>query len=58
MAKSSVKPKAAAIWHEQTEKLKKKLSSFAERDLYLENEKMEELLQNFKNKVHHELYRL
>ncbi len=59
MSKSSVKPKATLIWSEQTEKLKQKFSSLTDRDLFLEEGKMEEMLQRLQNKIgksKHELY--
>lgn len=56
MSKSSVKPKAAAIWGKQTEKLRQRLSSITDLTLYFEKEKLAEMLQRIQNNVgNHEL---
>ena len=49
MSKSIIRPKAALLWNEQTEKLKQKLSAFT--DFYFEKEKMEEMIQRLRGKV-------
>lgn len=49
MSESSIKPKVMTIWCEQTEKLKKKLESLMDRDLYFEKGKLEEMLSHLQN---------
>lgn len=51
MSKSSVKPKASLIWSEQIEKLKRKLASLTDSDLYFEQGKMNEMLQRIQKKM-------
>jgi hypothetical protein len=61
MSKSSVKPKATLIWSEQIEKLKKRIFSLADTDLYFEQGKMEEMLHRLQDKVgksNRELYEI
>ncbi|MGE5406162.1 MAG: hypothetical protein ACM3NR_00510 [Methanosarcina sp.] len=61
MSKSSVKPKATLIWNEQIEKLKKKLVSLADTNLYFEQGKMDEVFNRLQDKVgnsNRELYEI
>lgn len=61
MSRSSLKPKATIIWKEQTEKLKQRLASLADRDLYFEQGKMDEMFARLRGemgKTHHEVYEI
>lgn len=44
MARINIKPKAAAIWNKQTEKLKQKLAELTGADLYFEQSKLDEMI--------------
>lgn len=59
MSKPTIKPKATIAWSKQTEKLKKKFSALAEKDLYFEDGKLEEMLSKLQEKMgtsNHELF--
>jgi hypothetical protein len=51
MAKPSIKPKATIVWSEQTEKLKRKFSSFAGGDMIFDNERMNEILSGIQRRM-------
>lgn len=60
MSESSIKPKVMTMWCEQTEKLKKKLESLMDRNLYFEQRKMDEMLSRLQNKTgkNNEIYEI
>jgi hypothetical protein len=60
MSESSEKPKVMTMWCEQTEKLKKKLESLMDRNLYFEQGKMDEMLSRLQNKTgkNNEIYEI
>jgi hypothetical protein len=51
MTRLYVKPKAAVVWSEQTEKLKQKIFSLTDSDLYFEQAKLDEMILKLRNKV-------
>jgi hypothetical protein len=51
MTRLYIKPKAAVIWSEQTEKLKQKISSLTDSDLYFEQAKLDEMILKLRKKV-------
>ena len=51
MSKSSVKSKVILLWSNQTEKLKQRLASLTDKDLYFEKEKMEEVFRGYRGKL-------
>lgn len=60
MSVSRIKPKVMTMWCEQTEKLKKKLESLMDRNLYFEQGKMDEMLSRLQNKTvkNNEIYEI
>jgi hypothetical protein len=51
MTRLYVKPKAAVAWNEQTEKLKEKIFSLTDANLYFEQAKLDEMILKLRKKV-------